>query len=706
MIVVVLSLVLGVGVIVALGGSQVFTLRRSTEAIGVGVTAYPAEPLDTTPVLDTPTPTNTPTLTATSTPTATPTPVPPTATPTPTYTLTYTLTPTNTPTPTATTTPVPPTATPTLIPLEVGSEKGEDLEDVLLLYDSNRVSNFDINLCKIAEYYGLLCKKVALNATDLTDELLRDTQGNYFKLVGISADTLLGYPSLLTYDEKAIIKSSIETGGINLLVSKMNDDLDPTVLAELTEGAVLGVTKPQDSSRDWFVSSAAPEITREFTGQVITSTWTAQQSDFALTLGRQSAVTTLITSIDDAGAAYPIFARRNKGMGSVFIDAGEQGESLEELPLRQMYYDADYFSQIVPLMFTVRYASGDEAWHNDHNYANLTIDDPTLTEPFYNLTFAALLREMKTHNFHTTIAFIPEYWDVSEPAVVSLFRANPERYSLVQHGNNQDGYEFYKYSVSEDDEYEGKKLPARPLADQEADIVEGLLRMAKHRIRTGIPYDRVMIFPWSISPEPTLVLLKKYNFLATINGQDVPLGATRSSDWDYGMYQANMDYGNFPTLWRRYIKTYEAFQPELQSFIFDLFVDKPALFYSHAHEGELFDAGIDAFNPIADQVNSLSGEVEWRSLGHIIKHLYLEKTNDDGSVDVKMYGNHLIITNESSDKTYHIFKEETLNVPISLLTVNGHEFPHRVEKGFLTLDVRVPADSSIEILLHYGDQAS
>lgn len=709
MIVVVLSLVLGVGVTVALGGSQVFTLWRSTEAIGVGVTAYPAEPLDTTPVLDTPTPTNTPTLTATSTPTATPTPVPPTATPTPTYTPTYTLTPTNTPTPTATTTPVPPTATPTLIPLEVGSEKGEDLEDVLLLYDSNRVSNFDINLCKIAEYYGLLCRKVALNATDLTDELLRDTQGNYFKLVGISADTLLGYPSLLTYDEKAIIKSSIETGGINLLVSKMNDDLDPTVLAELTEGAVLGVTKPQDSSRDWFVSSAAPEITREFTGQVITSTITATQEDFALTLGHPSSVTALIASTDDAGAAYPIFVRSEQGMGTVFIDAGAQWVNLEKYPpLRDAYYYAgDSFSTIVPLMFTIRYALGDEAWHNDHNYANLTIGDPTLTEPFYNLNFAALLREMKTHNFHTTIAFIAEYWDVSEPAVVSLFRANPERYSLVQHGNNQDGYEFYKYSVSEDDEYEGKKLPARPLADQEADIVEGLARMEKHSRLTGIPYEKVMIFPWGISPEPTLVLLKKYNFLATVNAQDVPLGATRPPVWEYGMYQANMDYGNFPTLQRRYIKTYEAFQPELQSFIFDLFVDKPALFYSYAYEGELFETGIDAFNPVAEQVNDLSSEVEWRSLGYIIKHLYLEKTNDDGSVDVKIYGNHLIVTNESSsERAYHISKEETLNVPISLLTVNGHEFPHRVEKGFLTLDVRVPADSSIEILLHYGDQAS
>lgn len=652
----VLGFVLGAGVTI------IFTLERSTNPVGTGVAVYTAVATEEVHgTLVTPMSTSSPTE-------------------------------------------VPPTATPTLIPLEVGSEKGEDLEDVLLLYDSTRVTNFDINFCKVAEYYGLLCQKVALDTTGLTDELLQDAQGNYFKLVGISADTLLRVPSLLTNDEMSIIKSSIETGGVNLLVSKVHEHLDAAVLAELTNGAVLGATKPQDSTRDWLVSSAAPDITREFTGQVISYTYeTATQGDFALTLGQQESVTRLITSRDDAGVAYPIFVRWEKGAGSVFIDAGEEGESLEEVPLRELY-SVYNFSKIVPLMFTVRYALGDEAWHNDHNYANLTIDDPALTEPYENLSFVGLLWEMKAHNFHTTIAFIPANWDKSEPTVVRLFRGNPEWYSLVQHGNNHDGYEFYKYSVSEGDEYEGEALPARPLADQEADIVEGLARMEKHRSLTGIPYDRVMIFPWEISPEPTLVLLKKYNFLATVNAQDVPLGATRPPVWDHGMYQANMEYGNFPTLSRRFIETYQAFQSQLHYFIFDLFIDKPALFFAHAHEGELFDAGIDAFNPVAEQVNNVPGEVQWRSLGYIIKHLYLEKTNDDGSVDIKMYGNHLIVTNGSSDeRTYHISKAETLNVPISRLTVNGHEFLYRVEKGLLSLDVSVPARSSLEILIHYGD---
>jgi hypothetical protein len=90
-------------------------------------------------------------------------------------------------------------------------------------------------------------------------------------------------------------------------------------------------------------------------------------------------------------------------------------------------------------------------------------------------------------------------------------------------------------------------------------------------------------------------------------------------------------------------------------------------------------------------------------LGGIVSRLYLKKTNDDGSVDVKMYGNHLILENrEDSAKTYHVLKEETLNVRITQLTVNGQDFPYRVEQGYLAFDVRVPSRSSLEVRIHYG----
>ena len=672
----VVGLMLGTAVTVALNGPSIFTLGRSAESVDGGAVTHTAEPLKESAVPP---------------PTSSPTSPPPTST--------------STSSPTET----PPTATPTLMPLAVGSEKEEeDLEDVLLLYDATSVSDFDTNFCKIAEYYGLLCKKIALDARDLTDELLREPQGDYFKLVGIGADTLLQSPSLLTNGELSTIQAAIETGGVNLLVSKMNDDLDPTALVELTDGAVLGATKPQDSSRNWFVSSAAPEITREFTGQVISPTRTMSQEsqdDFAIVLGQQDSVTTLITSTNDAGATYPIFVRWKKGSGTVFVDAGMKAESLEEHTLTDLYYYKHSFSKIVPLMFTTRYALGDEVWHNDHSYANLTIDDPPLWqvrnmyENWSFLDYIALLAEMEEHNFHTTIGFPPtKFWDTSEPEIVQLFLAYPDRFSLAQHGNNADGFEFYKYEASASDEY-----PARPLAEQEADIVEGLENMEAHRRLTGIPYDRIMIPPYGNMPEPTLVVLKKYNFLACVQNVWHPIDTPDPTRWDYGMYQANLDYGNFPLLWRKIIEDPAKYDSHYGHYpVYRLFLDKPVLLTSHARQ--MFSQGIDSFNPIADHIDTLWGSVEWHDLGYILKRLYLEKLNDDGSVDVKMYTNNLIVNNTSDEeRTYHVAKEETLNVPILFLTVNGRESPYLVEDGFLRLNVRVPANSSMEVVIRYGE---
>ena len=108
-------------------------------------------------------------------------------------------------------------------------KKREDPESVLLLYDSTRVSNFDINFCKIAEYYGLKCKKIALDSSTLTEDLLRDNQGDFYKLIGIGVDTLLGDQPLLKNDQIALVKSAVETGGANLFVAKVHSQLNPSV---------------------------------------------------------------------------------------------------------------------------------------------------------------------------------------------------------------------------------------------------------------------------------------------------------------------------------------------------------------------------------------------------------------------------------------------------------------------------------------------
>jgi len=345
-------------------------------------------------------------------------------------------------------------------------------------------------------------------------------------------------------------------------------------------------------------------------------------------------------------------------------------------------------------MMFLRYSCGDEVWHREIDYANLTIDDPFLVEPYGSLEFRGLLTSMENHTFHATIAYIPWNYDRSNPEVAKLFLDHPDRYSIAIHGNNHDHYEFYKYNKV-------------PLEEQEKDIIEALNRMEEFKKLTGIPYDKVMVFPHGIAPEKTLELLKRYDFAATVNNQDVPLETKRPQSTFYGMEPAIMDYANFPVLKRHSTQGYKIWSfkeaengIEVAPYAFDLFIDKPVLIVAHQ---DFFFSGIDAFNSTADAINNLAAEIKWTSLGNILKHLYLEKTNDDGSVDVRMHGNELVLSNKSGSKrVYHIRKQETVNAPVSRVTINGVEANHIVENDTLKVDDVVLPGDSIEIKIIYN----
>ncbi|MBN1121002.1 MAG: hypothetical protein JXJ17_07985 [Anaerolineae bacterium] len=599
-----------------------------------------------------------------------------------------------TPTPTAVS--VQPTVTPTFLPVSEGQPEGEDYTDVLLLYDSyEEPGPFDTNYCMIAEFYGLICKEFDVRSSGPAWNDLFDEQGKAYSLIGISGNDL----NLLDEWQVDNLVRVVENYGANLLVYQINIDAPPETLDLLSSGGIVGASFVDDTEENWFISNGYPEITQELTGMTFDGP-SDKQRDFALSLDNASVVNTIISSENTAGKEYAIFSMVNRGAGTIFFNSGDAGSKLTIVPMRTLYYIRSQFMVLTPLMMAMRYAAGDEVWHNEENVANLTLDDPALVDNYGTMDYRGLLTQMQEHNFHTTIAFIPEQYQLTDLDIAQIFIDNPDRYSLVQHGNSIAGYEFYYYEVPVDSD-----LPARPLYEQIADINEGLRRMEELERQFGVTYDRVMIFPWGISPEQSLVELKRYNYLATVNGQDVPLDRMRPTYFSYGMYQANMDYASFAVLWRRYVtgKTDAADLQRLSAL--DLFIGKPLLLFSHAYPDELFSSSIEEFNPMADAINSLAGEdVEWKSLGDIIRHLYLRKTNDDGSIDVMMYGNNLIFDNDSEeDLVFYVKKVETLNVPISQVTVNGTEVPYEVVNDELIISMTIPAGGVVDIFIEYGD---
>jgi hypothetical protein len=295
---------------------------------------------------------------------------------------------------------------------------------------------------------------------------------------------------------------------------------------------------------------------------------------------------------------------------------------------------------------------------------------------------------MENHNFHTTIAFIPWNYDRSEPDVVSLFRDNPDRFAICIHGNNHDHQEFYKYETKRGDPW-----PTKPLDVQEANIKQALRRMAKFRSMTRLSYDKVMVFPHGIAPARTLGLLKKYNFMATVNKGNVPLGSHEPSDALFRLRPVTMKFENFPCI-NRYTPSRTK-----SDIAIDLFLDNSLLFCAHH---DFFEDGIDAFNETADLINEIEPDVVWQSLGHICQHLYLEKLRDDGNYDVLAFSSNFILINtHHHDVTYFVQKEESFSFPIRQVTVDDQQYSYKKSEKDLMLEVCLPAGESRHIVVEY-----
>jgi hypothetical protein len=164
------------------------------------------------------------------------------------------------------------------------------------------------------------------------------------------------------------------------------------------------------------------------------------------------------------------------------------------------------FIEIAPILMFLRHVFGEKCWHVPHPYANLTIDDPWLIEPYGHLRYIALLSEMEKSNFHTTIAFVPWNFDRNTAEVNELFLNHKDRFSLSIHGNNHDHQEFTGKSPSHEEDLIRQALARMETMSRKPEFLR--------------PGDDFSTRGFSAK---SLGLLKKYNFLATV-GLSPPIG--------------------------------------------------------------------------------------------------------------------------------------------------------------------------------------
>lgn len=544
--------------------------------------------------------------------------------------------------------------------------------DVVLIRSNRGASAEQEQMQLAAGFYGINLKVVT--ASSGADNLSIRTAVEQKETVGVAIEADV----LAAVNENTLLGAlDRKVGrGVPLLILGVTPDLSPALLNAWSGGGATRCARVENSSDAQHAFGQVDGVTWQLAGISVPS---VGKNAFYFSL-EESGRAQRIEDIWAGSRIFPIFIESAIGRQKVFLASG----SSEGSDVLRAHDVVSGFLQIAPAMIFVRYCAGERGWHPLHYYANFTIDDPWLREPYGYVDYQSLLGEMDKHHFHTTIAFIPWNYYRSQAEVVSLFRKHPDRLSIAIHGDNHDHKEFTEYR-------------RKPLAVQVDDLKQALARMERFQTLTGIPYDKVMIFPHSIAPEQTLGALKKYNYLATVNSSNIPQNQTNGAGLPDILRPVTLSFEGFPSIGR-----YSAAVQVPEAYLaINQFLGNSLFFYSHS---SLFSRTISAFDRVADEVNKREPATEWRSLGEIVRHLYVVKLRDDSNYDVMAFSNHICLENTTGrNSTFYLQKQEIGDQTIESVTVDGRVQPYTLQKGQMNMVVPIPLGATHCVAVQYAN---
>jgi hypothetical protein len=537
-------------------------------------------------------------------------------------------------------------------------------KDVVYIHGQRQHPTEDETIRRLVDFYGLTLYAVDVDSQDAVNRAISRMRSPDTLAVLTSQDAL----SKLDRKQVQAALRRPKGLGIPILVFGVAAGEDANELKSWSGGALQECAPLANDFRPKVLEvGSAGALTRMLAGlelPAVASPTCSMQFEPA------PAIQTVLTARGDGGANAAVLVRAQSKTAETFFVP--QMEPFDLSWLGNPRGLPGFFSSMAPFILFLSYEAGDYGWHLDGHYANLTIDDPWLTQPYGHLDYPALLLEMEKHNFHTTIAFIPWNFDRSEPDIVTLFRAHPERFSVCVHGNNHDHREFGDYAI-------------HSLREQIADIKQGVARMERFHALTGIPYDRFMVFPHGVAPEGTFAALKRYDFLGTTNLVSVPLGATLPTDPAFLLRPYTVAYANFLSL-SRYPAGVQL--PRLE-IAMQSFLGNPLLLYGHE---DFFVESIGAFNGFADYVNQLQPNTQWTSLGEIAHHSHLVRRREDGGFDAQMFSNEMDLKNPTDrDAVFYIKREEDFSSTIRSLTIDGAPAAFERSRNMVALRLVIPA---------------
>ena len=531
----------------------------------------------------------------------------------------------------------------------------------------SRPESPDLNFAKVAEFLGLKPAFLTLNADSTGLDYFEKNLPEHPVCLVASGRTVARICSNAGF--KGQFKSFLFRRIAYFLIHTVEaDQLQTAALNFLSDGALSSISPVDGADAQYRVSSSDKAICRQFAGLCFGPVNPNRDLTFA--------------SSGDANGLRPLimigsqvfFAALERDECRLFVVGCDTVADIDEsvspaLDIRRC------FSQLIPVMMFLKHVFKDRAWHAEKPYANFTLDDPLLQKRYGFLDYGKLLETMDSSGFSTSVAFIPWNFKRTDSATAALFRSRPDKFSIAVHGCDHGEAEFN----SNDTGLLGRKTR------------EAIRRMHCHQKSTGLPFDRVMIFPQGLFSPAALKALKANNFLAAVNSTAWPASdaeiAVRLRDL---LDVAILNYESFPLFVRRY-------PVDVFGCALDLFLGKPLLLVEHHG---YFRHGYEEIADFASRVNALDERISWHGLGYVLDRASLSKTGPGPDRHMKLYAHNAWIAGETEqERVYRISKADANNLRVQDIKLSGKPVPFTRDGDTLTMSLRPAkgANSRLEI---------
>ncbi|MBA3354025.1 MAG: hypothetical protein H0U23_16670 [Blastocatellia bacterium] len=295
---------------------------------------------------------------------------------------------------------------------------------------------------------------------------------------------------------------------------------------------------------------------------------------------------------------------------------------------------AAHFSGLVPLIVFLRHC-GIASWRTPALMANLLIDDPDLTAKYGFLEPKRLARCVDDLGCAVSIGFIPWNFKRTSSAVVEMFRDRWPLLSLCVHGCDHVKDEFCSTRVSTSQHL----------------ISLARERMKQFSLRTGLKYDKVMVFPRGEFSGSAMQALRQSTLLGGVNTQLYDNQSGRGVTAGELLRPAITAYSGFPLFIRR-----PADEP-IANFALDLLLGKPCLVGMHH---DFFRDGPESFISLVNSLNSLDPSLVWTNLESIICQTYAVRPTSNGGTEVRLFSPWTSLASERTRGEIRFSKHEPL----------------------------------------------